>query len=133
MQVDMNAFEDIPGTTLFNASRSRQGYWLNMFAMSLMKPENREAFKKDERAYLANWAMSDEQREAVIARDYNLMLALGGNIYYVSKVAATDGQSFQQTAAAMSGATQEEYAQMMLNGGRRPEGNRSKSEWANRG
>jgi protocatechuate 4,5-dioxygenase alpha chain len=130
---DLEAFEDIPGTNLFNAQRSRQGYHLNMFCMSLMKAENRAAFKKDEKAYLANFPMTEEQRQAILKRDWNEMLRLGGNIYYTSKLGATDGLSFQNLAALMTGTTQQQYADMMIKGGRSPDGNRSKSEWKNRG
>jgi len=130
---DMEAFEDVPGTTLFNAQRSRQGYHLNMFCMSLMKAENRAAFKKDEKAYLAQFPMSEAQRNAILKRDWNEMIRLGGNIYYTSKLGATDGLSFQNLASLMTGTTQQEYADMMLKGGRPVDGNRSKSEWKNRG
>ena len=126
-------YDDIPGTTVFDAKRSRQGYHLNMFCMSLMTAENREAFKRDEAAYLKQFPLTPEQAKAVLARDWNGMIALGGNIYYTSKLAATDGLSFQHVAALMTGSTQEQYAQMMLNGGRGVEGNRSKSEWNKRG
>ena len=126
-------YDDIPGTFVFDADRSRQGYHLNMFCMSLMKAENRAAFKKDERAYLDNWPMTEPQKQAILKRDWNEMLQLGGNIYFTAKLAATDGLSFQQIAAMMTGKTQQEYADMMLKGGRSPEGNRSKSEWKNRG
>jgi len=121
-----NPFKDIPGTTLFDAQQSRLGYHLNMFCMSLMKATNREAFKADERAYLDGFPMTEPQKQAVLNRDWNGMLALGGNIYFTSKIAATDGLSFQQIAAIMSGVTQPEYAEMMLKGGRSIEGNRSK-------
>ena len=127
-----NEFDDIPGTFVFDADRSRRGYHLNMFCMSLMKPENREKFRADEAAYLAQYPMTPEQRQAVLDRNWNGMLELGGNIYFTSKIAANDGLSFQQIAAMMTGSTQAEYAEMMLKGGRSPEGNRSKSEW-NRG
>jgi protocatechuate 4,5-dioxygenase alpha chain len=120
---------DIPGTWVFDADASRRGYWLNQFAMSLMKAENRERFKADERAYLAEWPMSGEQREAVLARDYNRMLDLGGNIFFVSKIGATDGKSFQYLAATMAGTTQADYAEMMAKGGRSPVGARTKQEW----
>ncbi len=121
-------FDDIPGTLLFDAQRSRQGYYLNMFCMSLMKPENRDAFKADEAGYLAAWRMTEDQKSAVLSRDWNRMLELGGNIYYTSKLGATDGLSFQQLAADMTGTTQADYAQMMLDGGRSIENNRSKAE-----
>jgi protocatechuate 4,5-dioxygenase alpha chain len=127
------AFDDIPGTILFDANRSRQGYHLNMFCMSLMKEENRDAFRADEPGYLLRFPMTPEQIQSILDRDWNRMLELGGNIYYTAKLAACDGLSFQQIAAIMTGSTQDDYARMMLEGGRSPEGNRSKSEWERRG
>jgi protocatechuate 4,5-dioxygenase alpha chain len=121
-------YHDIPGTILFDAEQSRLGFQLNQFCMSLMKADNRAAFKADERAYLDRWPMTEDQKQAVLSRDWNGMIALGGNIYFTSKIAATDGLSFQQIAALMSGVTQPEYAQMMLGGGRSVEGNRSKTK-----
>ena len=120
--------EDIPGTRVFTASRARQGYHMNQFAMSLMKPENREQWKADERAYLANWPMSDEQKEAILARDYNRCLDLGGNIYFLAKVFSTDGFSFLQAVSTMTGMPVEEYQAMMIAGGRSPNGVRSKKD-----
>ena len=122
---------DVPGTTIFDAEMSRKGYHLNQFCMSLMKAENRARFKADERAYLDEWPMSEEQKQAVLARDLNRCIALGGNIYFLAKIGATDGRSFQYMAASMTGMSQEEYAQMMLHGGRSPEGNRYVGEKAN--
>jgi protocatechuate 4,5-dioxygenase alpha chain len=123
-------FQDIPGTTLFDAEQSRLGYHLNMFCMSLMQAANREAFKAGERAYLDGFPMSQAQKQAVLDRDWNGMIALGGNIYFTAKLAATDGLSFQQIAAMMSGVSQADYAQMMLGGGRPIEGNRSRTDGA---
>lgn len=122
-------YDDIPGTTVFDAQRSRQGYWLNEFCMSLMKAENREAFKADESGYLDRFPMSPEQKQGVLARDWNRLIQLGGNIYFLSKLGATDGHSFQYLAAEMTGMTQQEYADMMAHGGRSIEGNRYLSEW----
>src|SRR5450631_1410755 len=113
-------YMNIPGTTVFDADQARIGYHLNMFCMSLMKAANRERFKANQRAYLDEWPMSEEQKRAVLARDYNGMIALGGNIYFLAKLFATDGKSFQYAAALMTGMSQEEYAQMMLHGGRSP-------------
>lgn len=121
-------YHDIPGTTLFDAEQSRLGYHLNQFCMSLMKAENRGAFKADERAYLGHWKMSEAQKQAVLDRDWNGMIALGGNIYFTSKIGATDGLSFRQIAAAMSGVGEDEYAEMMLKGGRSVEGLRSRKD-----
>jgi protocatechuate 4,5-dioxygenase alpha chain len=121
-------FDDIPGTRVYTAKRARKGYHMNQFAMSLMKPENRERFKADEAAYLDEWQLTPEQKAAVLARDYNAMLDEGGNIYFLAKLFSTDGKSFQFAAGSMTGMTQEEYAQMMINGGRSPEGQRSTKE-----
>jgi protocatechuate 4,5-dioxygenase alpha chain len=126
-------YDDIPGTVVFDAEQARRGYHLNMFCMSLMKAENRAAFKTDERAYLDKWPMTEEQKQTILKRDWNGMLQLGGNIYFTAKLAATDGLSFQQIAAKMTGSSQADYADMMIKGGRSPDGNRSKSEWKNRG
>ena len=121
-------YADIPGTTIFDADQARKGYHLNQFCMSLMKAANRENFRAGERAYLAEWPMTEDQKHAVLARDYNRMIELGGNIYFLSKIFLSDGQSFEQAAAAMTGLTREAYRQMMLDGGRSPEGNRFRSE-----
>lgn len=115
---------DIPGTTVFDAAQARKGYWLNQFCMSLMHPEHRERFLADERAYLDEWDMTDEQKQAVLDRDMNRMIALGGNIYFLAKIGATDGRSFQQMAGSMTGMSEDEYRAMMLAGGRSIEGNR---------
>jgi protocatechuate 4,5-dioxygenase, alpha chain len=117
--------EDIPGTTIFTAARARQGYHLNQFAMSLMKAENRDRWKADERAYLNDWPMTDDQKEAILARDYNRCLDLGGNIYFLAKVFSTDGLSFAEAVSTMTDMSFPEYRDMMLAGGRPPEGNRS--------
>jgi protocatechuate 4,5-dioxygenase alpha chain len=122
-------YDDVPGTTVFDERMSRIGYHLNQFCMSLMKPENRERFKADNRAYLDEWPMSEDQKQAVVDRDYNRMLSLGGNIYFLAKIFSSDGLSFQYAASTMTGTSEADYLQMMLNGGRTPDGNRYKSEW----
>ena len=115
---------DVPGTTIFDAEQSRKGYHLNQFCMSLMTAANRERFKAGERAYLDEWAMTEAQKLAVLARDLNRCIGLGGNISFLAKIGATDGLSFQQMAGSMTGMTEDEYRSMMLAGGRSIEGNR---------
>jgi protocatechuate 4,5-dioxygenase alpha chain len=117
-------YKNIPGTTIFDAEMSRLGYHLNQFCMSLMTAANRERFKANERAYLDEWPMSEEQKQAVLARDLNGCIALGGNIYFLAKIGATDGRSFQQMAGSMTGMSEQAYREMMLGGGRAIEGNR---------
>jgi protocatechuate 4,5-dioxygenase alpha chain len=121
-------YRDIPGTTIFDTDESRKGYWLNQFCYSLMKPENRARFKADERAVLDEWPMTEAQKQAVLARDLNACIAEGGNIYFLARIGATDGKSFQQMAGSMTGMSEEEYRAMMVSGGRSPEGNRRLGE-----
>jgi protocatechuate 4,5-dioxygenase, alpha chain len=127
MAREQHDYDDIPGTFVFDAERSRQGYGINMFCMSLMKDDNRKAFKANEAEYLKRFKLTPEQTEAVLKRDYNRMLELGGNIYFTAKLGATDGHSFQHLAAVMTGSSQQDYADMMIKGGRNVEGNRSKT------
>ncbi len=127
MAREQHDYDDIPGTFVFDAERSRQGFGINMFCMSLMKDENRRAFKANEAEYLKKFNLTPEQTDAVLKRDYNRMLELGGNIYFTAKLGATDGHSFQHLAAVMTGSSQQDYAAMMLNGGRNVDGNRSRT------
>lgn len=117
--------EDIPGTRIFTAARARKGYHINQFAMSLMKAEGRTSFKADERGYLDQWKMSEAAKAAIIARDYNALLDMGGNVYFLSKLFSTDGLPFAEAVSTMTDMSWPEYRQMMLDGGRSPEGNRS--------
>ena len=119
---------DVPGTTLFDAEQSRKGYYLNQFCMSLLKAENRERFKANQRAYVDEWPMSEDQKQAVLDMDLNRAISLGGNIYFLSKIGATHGMSFQQMAGSMTGMTEDEYRNMMVSGGRSVAGNRVTGE-----
>lgn len=131
-QTDIHAYleelEDIPGTRVYTAARARKGYWLNQFAMSLMKADNRTRFKADERAYLDEWPMTEAQKQAVLARDYNTALDEGGNIYFLAKLFSTDEISFLQAVGTMTGMSSEDYQAMMIAGGRSPIGLRSKKD-----
>ncbi|HTH34270.1 MAG TPA: protocatechuate 4,5-dioxygenase subunit alpha [Xanthobacteraceae bacterium] len=127
MAREQHDYDDIPGTFVFDQERSRQGFGINMFCMSLMKDENRKAFKDNEPEYLKKFNLTPGQTDAILKRDYNRMLELGGNIYFTAKLGATDGHSFRHLAAVMTGSTQDDYANMMLAGGRSVEGNRSRS------
>ncbi len=115
---------DVPGTTIFDMEQSRRGYWLNQFCMSLMKAENRERFKANQRACVDEWPMTEAQKQAVLNADLNAGIREGGNIYFLAKLGATHGKSFQQMAGSMTGMTEEEYRDMMIKGGRSADGNR---------
>jgi protocatechuate 4,5-dioxygenase alpha chain len=124
----LEELEDIPGTKVFTAKRSREAYHLHKFCMSLMSDENRQAFRADERAYLDRYKMTEEQKQGVLARDLTRLIELGGNMYFLVKIASTDGWSAQKAVSSMSGMSADEYAQMMRDGGRSPEGLRSKKD-----
>jgi protocatechuate 4,5-dioxygenase, alpha chain len=113
----MKSYAQIPGTVVFDSEQARKGYHLNMFCMSLKQAQSRARFKSDESAYLAEWPMTGEQKQAVLARDYNRLIELGGNIYFLAKIFATDGKSFQYAASLMTGMTEPDYVRMMLSGG----------------
>lgn len=115
-------YADVPGTIIFDAEQARKGYHLNQFAMSMMKPENRERYLADREAYLDEWPLTPAQRQAVLDLDLNAAMAEGGNIYFLSKIGATHGLSFQQMAGSMTGLSEAAYRDMMVGGGRRPEG-----------
>ena len=118
------SYLNVPGTTIFDAEQSRKGYHLNQFCMSLMKPDNRERFKANQRAYVDEWPMTEEQKQAVLDVDLNRAISLGGNIYFLAKLGATHGRSFQQMAGSMTGMTEDDYRHMMISGGRSADGNR---------
>lgn len=121
----LSDLEDIPGTRVFTAKRSRESYHLHKFCMSLMEAPNRKDFKADERAYLDRFRMSEEQKQAVLNRDFNRLIELGGNIYFLVKLSNTDGWSTQKAVSSMTGMTPDQYAAMMRAGGRPVTGNRS--------
>jgi protocatechuate 4,5-dioxygenase alpha chain len=126
-------YDDIPGTFVFDGRRSRRGGPLNSFLMSLNEAANRAAFKADEAGYLDRFGLDDEQREAVLGRQWLRLLEVGGNIYYTYKLAACDGMTFQDLAGEQTGMTRDEFAEMMRQGGRPIDGNRSRAEWTHRG
>lgn len=117
--------EDIPGTRIYTAARARRGYHINQFAMSLMTEDNRARFRADERAYLDEWPIDEAAKQALLRRDYNALLDLGGNIYFLSKLFSTDGVSFAEAVSTMTDMSFPEYRDMMLRGGRSALGNRS--------
>ena len=123
---------DIPGTTIFDTDQAALGYHLNMFAMSLMKADNRERFKADENAYLDEWPMTAEQKQGVRDRDLNRLISLGGNVYFLAKIGATDGLNYVQIVSSMTENDADAHREMMINGGRSPDGNRYLHEWADR-
>lgn len=108
----------IPGTKVFDYHEAQRGYDLNMFFMSFNNAANRERFKMDPPTYMNDYPLTDEQKAAIARRDYNALMNMGGNIYFITKLIPIDGVTFQHVSAAMSGVTEAQFKQMMLGGGR---------------
>lgn len=123
-------YDDVPGTYVLDSRHYRRGYHLNMFLMTLNKAECRDEFASDEAAYLAKFKITDEQKQAVLARDYLGMLKVGANVYYAFKLVSHDKKPPQVMYGKMSDPelSFDEFQQMMIGGGRPIDGNRSKSE-----
>jgi protocatechuate 4,5-dioxygenase alpha chain len=130
MKPDFTQFDDIPGTTIFTIEKAREGFHLNQFCMSLRNEQNRKRFLADNRAYLDEWEMTEEQKQAVIDRDFQKMLDTGGNVYFLSKIFASEGLSYVQAVSTMTDMNPEQYQAMMIAGGRSVEGWRSKKDRA---
>ncbi len=112
----MNAQRDkskhIPGTTVFDGQESRKGYRLNKFAMSFTRPENREAFKADEEAFMEKWGLSDEEKQFLRDRNFRgLIDDCGGNIYMIMKIGNCTGHGLYHIGAQLRGESFEDFMQ----------------------
>jgi protocatechuate 4,5-dioxygenase alpha chain len=108
-------YDDIDGTYVFDGRRSSQGYPINKMCMSFNSEDNRQAFKRDERAYCKKYGLSDEQTSAVLDRDWLRIVQLGGNIYYLAKLGiAGGGGTVQSMGAQMTGMSIEEFKAKLL-------------------
>ena len=110
---------DLPGTPVFDGQTSRRGFRMNKMFMSLRSAEARERFLADEAAYCREFGLTAEQQQAVLDRDWQAMIDLGGSIFYVYKLAMMDGRSMQYLGGVFSGMTEEEFVAAMRAGGRR--------------
>jgi protocatechuate 4,5-dioxygenase alpha chain len=107
-----------PGTYVFDGAASRRGRAMNKLFMSLREESARAEFRGDEAAYCARFGLSDDQSRAVLDRDWQAMLELGGSIFYVYKLALLDGLSMQHLGGVFTGMSEAEFKAIMLAGGR---------------
>jgi protocatechuate 4,5-dioxygenase alpha chain len=103
------AVKQIPDTTIFDLRASRRGLRLNRMCGSLCSPENREAFKRDEEAYMARFGLSAEEKDLIRRRDFAGMIHAGMNIYWMLKIGSVTGNSLYRMGAQMRGETYEEF------------------------
>ncbi len=108
-------YDSIPGTYVFDGQRSHSGYNLNRMAYSFIHKHNRDEFEADMDAYCRKYQLSDEQREAVLAGDFLKLMHLGGNVYYLAKIAVFHGLNVQDAGAAFHGITRDQFIQMLAN------------------
>jgi protocatechuate 4,5-dioxygenase alpha subunit len=104
----------IPDTPLLDRARQLRGYRLNKMAMGLGDPANRAAFKADERAYLDRFGLSEEERRAVLARDWREMIRLGGNLFFILKISAVDPIRITEIGAHQAGMDHETFLRERL-------------------
>ena len=105
----MSAERKIFGTTPFDGAMARRGYALNKMCFSFNSAANRAAFQADEEAYMRAYGLNDEQARAVRARDVLGLLAAGGNVYYLAKLAGILGLDVQDLGAAQTGMSKEAF------------------------
>lgn len=110
--------QTIPGTTLFDGAMARKGYALNRMCFSFNDAANRDAFLRDEEGYCARYRLTPEQREAVRARNVLAMIAAGGNVYYLAKLAGIFGLDVQDLGAQQTGMTKEAFKAKLVEAGR---------------
>ena len=116
----MADLHQIPGTILFDGEMARRGYALNKMCFALNDAANRRAFLHDEAAFMERFGLTPEQRDAVERRDVLAMLAAGGNVYYLAKLAGAWGLGVQDLGALQTGTTVEEFKRRLLDAGRCP-------------
>jgi protocatechuate 4,5-dioxygenase alpha chain len=110
--------QDIPGTTLFDGGQAQKGLALNRMCFSFNSAENRAAFRADEEAYCRKYGLTAEQRAAVASRNVLAMIAAGGNVYYLAKLAGIFGLNVQDLGAQQTGMTVEAFKQKLVAAGR---------------
>ncbi|TQN43797.1 protocatechuate 4,5-dioxygenase alpha subunit [Blastococcus colisei] len=110
---------DLPGTPVFDGQTSRRGLRMNKMFMSLRTAQNRERFLADQSGYCEEFGLTPEQQRAVLDRDWQAMIDLGGSIFYVYKLAMMDGLSMQYLGGVFTGMTEQEFQAAMRAGGRR--------------
>lgn len=108
----------IPGTTIFDADQARKGYALNKMCFSFNAAENRAEFLRDEDAYCRKFGLTEEQRAAVRSRDVLKMIAAGGNVYYLAKLAGIFGLDVQDIGAQQTGMSKEAFKAKLVAAGR---------------
>lgn len=107
----------IPGTLVFDGDIAQSGYAINAMCYSFNHAHNREAFVADEEGYMDRFNLTEEQRQAVRNRDVLAMLAAGGNVYYLAKLAGILGLNVQDLGALQTGMSLEEFKANLMSHG----------------
>jgi protocatechuate 4,5-dioxygenase, alpha chain len=110
--------QDIPGTTMFDGDQAQKGLALNRMCFSFNSAENRAAFLADEEGYCGKFGVTEEQRAAVKSRNVLAMIAAGGNVYYLAKLAGIFGLNVQDIGAQQTGTTVDQFKEKLAAAGR---------------
>ena len=108
------AKRSIPGTPVFDGEAAQAGYALNAMCYSFNDEANREAFRADEEAYMDRYGLDDAQKDAVRRKDVLAMIAAGGNVYYLAKLAGIFKLNVQDLGAMQAGMTVEAFKAALL-------------------
>ena len=109
---------EIRGTTIFDGDMAQRGYALNRMCFALNSAAERKAFLANEAAFLDRFDLTSGQRRAVEERNVLALLAAGGNIYYLAKLAGTLGLNMQDIGAQQTGTSVDEFSERLLAAGR---------------
>ena len=99
----------IPNTSIFDLRLSQRGRRLNRMCAALCSPAERDAFKRDEEAFMARFGLSDAEKDLIRKRDFQGMIDAGMNIYFMLKVGSVTGNGLYQMGAKMRGETYEQF------------------------
>jgi protocatechuate 4,5-dioxygenase alpha chain len=105
---------EIPGTPVFDGDAAQAGYALNAMCYSFNDEANRESFRRDEEAYMDRYGLDEPQKDAVRERDVLAMLAAGGNVYYLAKLAGIFRLNVQDLGAMQTGMSVEAFKAALL-------------------
>jgi protocatechuate 4,5-dioxygenase alpha chain len=99
----------IKDTTVFDLRLSRRGQRLNRMCAALCSPQERDAFKRDEEAFMSRFGLSEAEKQLVRRRDFQGLIEAGTNIYFLLKIGSVTGTGLYKIGAQMRGESYEEF------------------------
>jgi protocatechuate 4,5-dioxygenase alpha chain len=109
---------EVEGTTHFDGEMATKGFNFNKMCYSFNNEENRQSFLNDVEAYMDQYQLTDDFKQALRDKDLNQLLKLGGSIYYMAKLAGIFGWNMQVIGGMQTGRTTEEFQAYLESQGR---------------